>query len=139
MGDGFDAHGLSATQQRALRLLDNRLGEFSAWDAALVTGELAALQAADYGDMDAFGFGAADLESLGIAAAPADWPDMPQGGHSGFETLTFTVTEAQAADVRQALALAKAKAQAGDAGDGNRNSNGNAIAVIARAFLEDGQ
>lgn len=52
---------LTDEQARALRLADNKTGEFAEWDEALLGDELAALAAAEV-DMEQFGFGGVDID-----------------------------------------------------------------------------
>ena len=66
------AHGLSEDQERALRLADNRVGELSGWDDALVTAELGMLREAGYSGLEAVGFGADFLDGLGAPGLTAE-------------------------------------------------------------------
>ena len=59
---------LSEAQRRAYILADNRLAEAAGWDAALVSGELLALQGAGV-DISLTGFSAADLALTGASSA----------------------------------------------------------------------
>lgn len=68
--------------------------------------------------------------------AAADMPDLPNGDREPFQQMTFTLSDAQAADVKAALEAAK---KAGPFVDtGNENSNGNALARVVEAYLGQG-
>lgn len=68
----------------------------------------------------------------------AAWGDafgaLPDGDKSPFEQMTFTVSTAQAATVRDAMTRAKHGAAFVDTG--NENSNGNALAAICEAYVD---
>jgi len=68
----------------------------------------------------------------------AAWGDafgaLPDGEKSPFEQMTFTVSTAQAATVRDAMTRAKHGAAFDDTG--NENSNGNALAAICEAYVD---
>ncbi|MCB4825233.1 site-specific DNA-methyltransferase [Roseicella aerolata] len=62
---------LSAAQEEALRLADNRIAENATWDQALLRDALAAVQAAPDLDLAALGFSAAELADILAAAGEA--------------------------------------------------------------------
>ena len=64
---------------------------------------------------------------------PSDSPELPDGDKAPFQEMTFTLHDAQAAEVKRAIEAAKG--QGGDKSDVNENSNGNALAFICEAFL----
>lgn len=64
--------------------------------------------------------------------SPVDLPDLPTGDKEPFQSLTFTVSDAQAAIIKRALDRAKEEPFGAT---GNANSNGNALARIAEAYL----
>lgn len=69
-------------------------------------------------------------------AAEAEPPDLPSGDREPFQQMTFTLSDAQAASVKEAID--QAKAESDFEGSGNANSNGNALAAIAEAYLGAG-
>ena len=75
-------------------------------------------------------------EQAGIIATldPADaFGMLPDGDRAPFQAMTFTLCDAQAAQVQDALNAAKSVGPFGDTG--NANSNGNALARIVEAYL----
>lgn len=58
--------------------------------------------------------------------------ELPSADFSGVEQMTFTLTSAQVATVREALAKAVPLCEATD----NQNENGNALALIAKQWME---
>ena len=102
------------------------------------------LQELDNGEIDveaATGFAEKDIAELmhGLdEASRGDWEEafdkVPEGEGSGFQQMTFTVTDAQVDIVKRSMA----KAKGGKFDDtGNENSNGNALAAIAEAYLAE--
>jgi hypothetical protein len=89
----------------------------------------------------ATGFAEKDIAELmhGLdEASRGDWEEafdkVPEGEGSGFQQMTFTVTDAQVDIVKRSMA----KAKGGKFDDtGNENSNGNALAAIAEAYLAE--
>ena len=67
-----------------------------------------------------------DLDELGESFS------LPDGDRAGFQQLTFSVTDDQAAAIKEALSKAKDAGAFGETG--NENSNGNALARIAEAY-----
>lgn len=67
---------------------------------------------------------------------PPDWSDsiggLPAGDRAPIQQMTFTLTDEQAATVRQAIKAA-GRGEAEDTG--NTNGNGNALAVICEVYL----
>lgn len=93
-------------------------------------------------DLESVGYDADELAALldGLAQAEdAEWSealgDLPDGDRAPFQQMTFTLTDTQAAQVREALGVAKDSAPGQDE-TGNANSNGNALAHIIAAWLE---
>jgi hypothetical protein len=84
-----------------------------------------------------------DIELTGVAAlenllgrnAEIDFPDLPDGEKSPFQTMTFVLHDEQAEVVSVAL---KASGALGPfLNTGNENSNGNALARICETFLTE--
>lgn len=73
-------------------------------------------------------------ESAGIVSA--DWDSaldgLPDGDRDAFQTMTFTVSDQQAEEIK--AALERAKARGAFAETGNENSNGNALARVCEAY-----
>ena len=69
-------------------------------------------------------------EVVGIGFGEA--PQLPDGDGSGFQQMTFTLTDAQVLEVKNAVQAAKAAGPFGETG--NENSNGNALARIVEAY-----
>jgi len=60
------------------------------------------------------------------------FPDLPSGDKDPFQSLTFTLSDRQAARVKQAIEVAKSH---GCDDSDNKSSNGNALAAIVEAYL----
>lgn len=123
--------GLTEEQKARLALWDNRAAETAEWDASV----LAAL-AEDGVKLDDL-FVQDELDALLQNVPESEWADalgsLPDGEKAPFQQMTFTVTDAQAEEVKAAMDAAK---RAGDFGDtGNENSNGNALARICAEYL----
>lgn len=124
---------MTAKQQRALSIADNRTAELAEWDQTILDAQLALLEAEEpdlYGDL----LLAELAESVGqFDVDGVDMPSLASGDREPFQQMTFTLSDDQAADVKRAVAAAK------DAGPfvdtGNENSNGNALARIVEAYL----
>ena len=132
-----DLRGVEAT---AYAIADNRTAELAEWDGQGLAETLRALQSEDGFDIDSVGFTADEVDKLceGLGDAMVDgladaMGGLPDGDKSPFQQMTFTVSDAQAATIKQALDAAKGAGDFGDAG--NENSNGNALARIAEAYL----
>lgn len=115
---------LSPLQAKALVLADNRLAELSDWDDEMLKLELSELQEVGV-DISVAGF---DLDEGFDDPGDAEG-SLPDGDHKGIETVTFTVSTAQAEAMKEALELAKAKEPKDPAGL-NTNSAGNAAWLI---------
>jgi ParB-like chromosome segregation protein Spo0J len=97
------------------------------------------LQELDNGEIDveaATGFAEKDIAELmhGLDEH-ANWDEamdgVPDGDGSGFQQMTFTLTDAQVDVVKRATDKAKG---CGFGDTGNENSNGNALALVAEAY-----
>lgn len=122
--------GLSDEEKRLLAMYDNRAGELAEWNLD----RLRADQAEGL-DLKPFFF-AEELETLVGLPSAETWAEsagaLPQGDRSGFQHVTFVLTDAQVAIVRAAVVTAKAR---GDFGaTGNENANGNALARICESY-----
>lgn len=120
-------------------LADNMAG---ADDDLVALAELLEAQQNAGFDLESVGSSADDLAALLenlTQAAAGDWEDalgdLPEGDKAPFQQMTFTLTDAQAEQVREALSQAKDDAP-GQEDTGNANSNGNALAYIVASWLE---
>lgn len=116
---------------RAYRLADNKLNE-SEWDMTLVMQELRSLS----GEMvDLSGFG-----DMGINLSPEQLGDkfsLNGGKRSGFQQMTFTLSDRQVETIKTALKEARGEDDylVRDH-DGNENQNGAALAYIVDTWLQ---
>ena len=105
------ATGLTEDQVRALRVADNKTGEFSAWDDGKLHDELQAIMAS-VGSIEVTGFTRSDLDKLEMqtkaalanlriptAAAAIEQPAPEPSGDPEPAPITGTPTEAQPASV----------------------------------------
>ena len=136
------ATDMSDAQVKAYRLADNQTASLAEWDYELLPIEIADLQGMDF-DLPVLGFSDAAIGAMADALripGGGEWGDalgkVPEGGSSGFQQMTFMLTDAQADRVK--LALTEAKAAGPFEDTGNENSNGNAIARIAEAYRGNG-
>lgn len=76
-----------------------------------------------------------DLGAWGVEFPHYEEPDinLPEGEKDGFQQMTFTLTDEQAAEVTKAVAVARDEITGEEL---NENSNGNAIYYVAKAFNE---
>ena len=126
---------LTDAQRRAYVLADNRLALNAGWDEALLSQELAALDAGGY-DLGLTGFDIDELAKMGVLLGEGAFtamPALPTGDKSPFQQKTFTLHDDQAAIVDNAVTRARANPRA-DTGV-NENSNGNALALICKQWL----
>ncbi len=119
--------GLTNAQKRRLALADNRAAELATWD----TTQLMAFDASDLAGL----WTPEELEKLlgQFAVADVDAPELANGDRPEFRTMSFLVSEDQAADIQRALELAK-RAPGFGQDTPNENSNGNALALICEAY-----
>ena len=122
---------LTDEQARSYRLADNRLNE-SEWDMALVTQELRKLSAPM---VDLSGFG-----DLGINLDPSELADtfsLNDNDRSGFQQMTFSLSDAQADMIKNALKDARLEDGYDTMEtDGNENKNGLALSYIIKSWQE---
>ncbi len=114
---------------RAYRLVDNKSGEKAEWDEDLLEEELDYLD--DYFDVDDLGFdvGFGD-ECVDLDDAMGEDFMLPEGEKGETETMSFVLTNAQAATVREALNCVE---EEGSDEIGNRN--GFKISEVCRQWL----
>lgn len=114
---------------RAYRLVDNKSGELAEWDDDLLQEELDYLD--DYFDVDDLGF---DVEfgdeCVDLDDAMGEDFTLPEGEKGETETMSFVLTNAQAATVREALNCVE---EGGSDEIGNRN--GFKISEVCRQWL----
>ena len=113
---------LTADEEKEYLIRSNR--NTGDWDFDILANEF------DMPDLLAWGF---DSEQLGaFDVGEIDPPELEDGDRDGFQSMTFTLCDAQVLEVQNAIGKAK---QVGPFnGTGNENSNGNALARIAEAF-----
>lgn len=114
---------------RAYRLVDNKSGELAEWDDDLLQEELDYLD--DYFDVDDLGF---DVEfgdeCVDLDDAMGEDFMLPEGEKGETEMMSFVLTNAQAATVREALNCVE---EGGSDEIGNRN--GFKISEVCRQWL----
>ena len=121
---------LTKAQQRAYRILDNKLTRDSEWDFENLGVEFDVLKE------DGFDFAAWGLDTMmpsDLQVQILDDITLPDGDKSPFTQMTFTLTDDQAHQVDRAITSAKAIGVFIDTG--NENSNGNALARVCEFFL----
>lgn len=125
------AEGLSEAQVKAYRLADNRTGAEANWNQDLLSLELDDIAAFEL-DLALTGFDPDEISDIRISGdGEGGFPDLPSGGRSPFQQMTFTLHDSQAEQVIAAIGKAKSM---GDFESPNENSNGNALARICEAF-----
>lgn len=126
----------SDAEASAYLVASNRLTEAGGWDTAGLAELLQSLAAQDA--LEGTGYDAAELGALlgeagaGIEAEETKMPDLATGERTTLHQMTFTLSEAQIALVKQAMETAGSASD----GTGNENRNGNALANVCRAFVE---
>lgn len=123
---------------------DNLHSQDATDDEAMLAEILEEQQDAGY-DLASLGTDDEALRQILEALTPAssdEWSDalgdLPDGDKSPFRQMTFTLSNDQAAMVKEALDLAlEDKDNFEDMG--NQNSNGNALAYVVKFFLETGK
>lgn len=114
-------------KRKKLALMDNSTSDKVAWDIDTLSADF------DLGELPELGI--EDLQS--IEGAEADFPELPEGDGSGFEQMTFTLSNRQAQIVKDALAKAKnSNAYKYLNQEENSNSNGNALFCIMEGYLQ---
>jgi hypothetical protein len=106
-------------------LADNKVSEAAAWDDELLGIEMFSINDID---LKEFGFDVFNEEDFGTSFQLADGDKEP------FQQMTFTLSDQQAEEIKEALSLAK------DNNDvetyGNENGNGNALYRIVAEWAE---
>lgn len=114
-------------KRKKLALMDNSTSDKVEWDLDNLSADF------DLEDLEKYGL--EDIKS--IAEATADFPELPEGDGSGFEQMTFTLSNRQAELVKKAIVEAKKLDNYKYADqEENSNSNGNALACIVEEFLK---
>lgn len=119
-------------------IMDNRSAELAEWDTPQLAELLQGIQGDDARDILDTGFSGEELtellESIGqFSAEEVGMPHLPDGDRAPFRQMTFTLSDAQAGEVKSAMVAAKAAGPFVDTG--NENSNGNALARIVEAYV----
>ena len=119
------ADDLNENQIKAFRLADNKVSELAVWDDALLGIEMFSIQDID---LLSFGFDVYDESQFGLEF------ELPDGDKEPFQQMTFTLSDQQVDEIKEALLLAK------DNNDvetyGNQNGNGNALYRIVSEWAE---
>ncbi len=119
------ADDLDDNQIKAFRLADNKVSEAAAWDDELLGIEMFNINDIDLTD---FGFDVINEEDFGTSF------ELRDGDKEPFQQMTFTLSDQQAEEIKEALSLAK------DNNDvetyGNENGNGNALYRIVAEWAE---
>jgi hypothetical protein len=119
------ADDLDDNQIKAFRLADNKVSEAAAWDDELLGIEMFSINDID---LKEFGFNVFNEEDFGTSFELADGDKEP------FQQMTFTLSDQQVEEIKEALSLAK------DNNDvetyGNENGNGNALYRIVVEWAE---
>jgi len=105
---------------------DNAIARWSDLDLAGINSDIG-----DLGpdlDIDMLG-----LKDFRIDVSEIDLPDLPDGDKGELEQMTFTISNGQALEVKNALNKAMEMGPFGETG--NENRNGNALARICEWFL----
>ena len=117
---------LTPQQIKALRLADNKTNELADWDI----GELD-LELADLLDMDMGRFG---FDSIGEEGFVEDF-SLADGDKAPVQTMSFTFSDEQAEEIKQAIEDMKKTQTFKDYYDeNNQNGNGNAVYLMVRAW-----
>lgn len=117
---------LTPQQIKALRLADNKTNELAGWDI----GELD-LELADLLDMDMSRFG---FDSIGEEGFGEDF-SLADGDKAPVQTMSFTFSDEQAEEIKQAIEDMKKTQTFKDYYDeNNQNGNGNAVYLMVRAW-----
>ena len=114
-------------------IMDNKASDLSAFDFPNLKDLLEELDTGAF-DMTLTGFNIEEIENLmtQFHVGEAGMPELATGDKSGFQQMTFTLSDEQAETVKSAIT--KSKSMGDFAGSGNENSNGNALARICEVF-----
>jgi len=119
------ADDLNENQIKAFRLADNKVSELAVWDDALLGIEMFSIQDID---LLSFGFDVYDESQFGLEF------ELPDGNKEPFQQITFTLSDQQAKEVKEALLLAKDNNNVETYG--NENSNANALYRIVSEWAK---
>ena len=124
---------------KAYRLADNKTAE-SDWLEIFLSQDMRELEKLNY-DLSYTGFDNEELDRLLLS--PKDIEDgfeLPDGERSPFQQMTFTFSDDQADEVREAVKKMKQSKEFKEESEAftNENSNGNALARIAEAYIGRG-
>lgn len=116
----------SDRKRKELARNDNATANNVEWDGVELTAEFAPEELEQW-----------QIDVQTLQTAEDDFPELPEGDGSGFEQMTFTLSNRQAQIVKDALA----KAKESDAykylnQEENSNSNGNALFCIMEGYLQ---
>lgn len=119
---------LTPQQIKALRLADNKTNELADWDIGGLDIELGDLLDMD---MERFGFESFMDDGLDDGFSLAD------GDRSPIQTMSFTFSDEQAEEIKQAIADMKRTDEFKNYYDEkNQNGNGNAVYLMVRSWLQ---
>jgi hypothetical protein len=118
--------GLSESQIKAYRLVDNKISEFSEWDMELLPLELADIGA----DLSDFGFDASVLEDAFDTGF-----SLEDGDKKPFQQISLTLHDKQAELLLSAIAHVHDNKEVLET-FGNENKNGNGIYEVVRQWAE---
>ena len=117
---------LTPQQIKALRLADNKTNELADWDIGQLDLELA-----DLLDMDMIRFG---FDSIAEEGFGEDF-SLVDGDKAPVQTMSFTFSDEQAEEIKQAIEDMKKTQTFKDYYDeNNQNGNGNAVYLMVRAW-----
>lgn len=118
---------------KAYRIADNKYGEKSEWDFALLKDEFEDLDTGEF-DLELTGFDMSEIEEMMTKYGDEYGTDftLPDGDRDGLQQMTFILADEQVENVK--TALAKSKKQGDFIDTGNENSNGNALARICETY-----
>jgi len=119
------ADDLDDNQIKAFRLADNKVSEAAAWDDELLGIEMFSINDID---LKEFGFDIYDESQFGLEF------ELPDGDKEPFQQMTFTLSDQQAEEIKEALSLAKQDMDVETYG--NENGNGNALYRIVSEWAE---
>lgn len=126
------ATGLTAAQIKAYRIADNRVGEESQWDDALLAVELGDLKDNGF-DLALTGLSEDDLLKLLPEIKPLEeMPSLASGDREPFQQMTFVLHDEQVEQIKAAIEAAH---KLGDYDSPNENRNGNALARVCEIFV----
>lgn len=124
-----DVVDLTKTQEKKLNIVMNSPLMQGKYDLVKLDEILAELSLTETDLQD---FRLPELGTLDLSEGDASLPD---GGKSGVQQMTFTLTDDQAATVKEAIGIIK-KTETNQQDSAEANSNGDALARMAEYFLD---